>query len=313
MDVFVGGKDGIDFAKVKVPANISVTDERASANGIAGGSAVIGDAFDLITSKPVAGAKISVSREKAFDVWEQVASGVADASGHFVLHGVPNGSFGIIASANGYAPRVLGYGEFRGDTLKRFTAQLSPQESLAGIALDTDGKPVAGATVRADNVTSVDGRGYILPEHRQTTTDAKGHFELKDLPRGHTNLFAYGTHYQMLDVFKLHSIPEDDLTIHLTQTGTIKGRVLNKAGQPATHGNVSIEPPGPQRDRIGKWGASGNTNADGTFQFDNVPPGQYIVSAMATNPGPALKGKDLNAKTIIVKPGETTEVEVTGR
>jgi len=61
------------------------------------------------------------------------------------------------------------------------------------------------------------------------------------------------------------------------------------------------------------WGGSADTKPDGSFQFDNVPPGEYIVSAMATNPGPALQGKDPNAKTITVKAGQTTEVEVTGR
>jgi hypothetical protein len=313
IDVFVGGDSGIDFSKVNVPSGISVIDERASANGIKDGSAVVGDVFDLTTSKPVGGAKIAVSRQKGENVWEQVASGVADASGHFVLHAVPKGSFGIIACANGYAPRMLGYAEFRGDTLKRFTAQLSPEATLAGIAVDTDGRPVAGATVRADSVTSVDGRGYILPERRQTETDAQGHFLLRGLPRGHTQLFAYGKHYLMLEVLKLHSIPEENLTIHLTETGAIKGRVINRAGQPAAHGNVDIEPPGELRDRLGKWGASGDTNPDGTFQFENVPPGEYIVSAMATNPGPALQGKDPNAKTITVKAGQTTDVEVTGR
>src|SRR5205085_395551 len=96
---------------------------------------------------------------------------------------------------------------------------------------------------------------------------------------------------------------EPDHYCKLTATGTIKGRVIDKRGRPAAHGNVSIEPPGESRDRLGQWGGSANTQPDGSFQFDNVPPGEYVVSAVATNPGPALKGKDLNAKTIMVKAG----------
>jgi hypothetical protein len=148
---------------VKVPAGVSVTDERADANGFAGGSAIVGDVFDMVTSKPVAGAKISLAKQKAENEWEEVASGRANADGHFDLTAAPKGDFGVIASAAGYAPRMLGYVELRGNTLKRFTAQLAPAAMLAGTALDTEGKPIAGVTVRADGVTSVDGRGYILP------------------------------------------------------------------------------------------------------------------------------------------------------
>ncbi len=296
-----------------MPAGVSVSDERADANGFAGGSAVVGDVFDMTTSKPVAGAKIALARQKAENEWEEVARAAASADGHFELKGAPKGDFGVLASANGYAPRLLGYVELRGNTFKRFTSQLAPAATLAGIALDTEGKPIAGVTVRADGVTSVDGRGYILPQRCQTTTDASGKFELTGLPRGHVQLFAYANHYAGLDVLKIHSVPEDGLTIRLTATGDIKGRVLDKTGKPAQSGNVEIEPPGPMRDRIGKWGASGNTAPDGTFHFENVPPGQYIVTAMATNPGPAPQANDPSPKTITVKAGETTEVEVRGR
>lgn len=163
--------------------------------------------------------------------------------------------------------------------------------------------------MRADSL-GVDGRGYLLLDTRLTTSDAAGHYQLTGLPRGHGQLYAYGKSYLLLDVLKLRSIPSENLTLHMTAAGAIKGRVLSKFGKPATHGNVNIEPPG---EKIGKWGASGDTKADGSFAFDNVPLGQYIVTAMATNPGPALRGKDPNAKTITVKPGETTRVDVTGR
>lgn len=317
LDAFVsdgkGGK-GIDFAKVKVPAGVSVTDERADVAGFAGGSAVVGDVYAMTTSKPVAGAKIALAHEKVYRVWEEpAATATSDAAGHFELKGAPKGSFGVLASAPGYAQRLLGYVELRGDTLKRFAVQLSPAATLSGTALDTDNKPVVGATVRADSITSVDGRGYLPPEGAQTKTDDKGHFELTSLPRGHVQLYAYAEHYAPLDVLKIHSVPEDGLTIRLTATGAIKGRVLDKAGKPAQHGNVSIDADVPGRERIGKWGASGNTDADGSFHFENVPPGRYVVTAMATNPGPALQGKDPNAKVIMVKAGETAEVDVTGR
>jgi hypothetical protein len=310
LDVYAGDS-GINFSKAQVPAGVSVIDERADANGFAGGSAVVGDVFDMVTSRPVAGAKIALAKQKAENEWEEAASGTTNADGHFELKGAPKGGFGVLASADGYAPRMLGYIELRGNTFKHFTAQLAPAATLTGTAVDTEGKPIAGVTVRADAVTSVDGRGYILPQRRQTVTDDKGKFELTGLPRGHAQLFAYADHYAGLDGLKLHPVPEEDVVIRLTATGNVKGRVLDKSGKPASNGVVDINPPGKMR--IGQWGGSSSTGPDGTFHFENVTPGEYIVSAMATNPGPGIQGNDPNAKTITVKAGETSQVDVTGR
>jgi hypothetical protein len=74
-----------------------------------------------------------------------------------------------------------------------------------------------------------------------------------------------------------------------------------------------VEPPGKGRDHVGKWSGGSDTAVDGSFHFEDVPPGQYIISAMATNPGPAVDGSDPSAKTITVKAGETAVVELTGR
>jgi hypothetical protein len=311
IDVFVDKGGGIDFAKIKVPANLTVTDERADAAHIAGGSAVIGDVYDVSTSKPVAGATVAVQRTGAQGQWETLASGDADAAGHIQMTKVPAGSCRVIVTAKAYATRLLGYAEFRGNTLKRYTAELSTTAALRGTVADTDGKPVAGVNVRVDSIIGPDGRGYLLPDPLQATTNNQGEFELTRLPHGHAQIFAYGNHYQMLDVLKLYTIPEDHLELRLTATGTIKGRVLAKDGKPATTGNIEVEPEGGSK--LGSWGGSSNTKPDGSFVFENVPPGTYVLSAMATNPGPARQGRDPNLKKVVVKAGQTVEVDVTGR
>ena len=311
IDVFVDKGGGIDFAKIKVPTNLTVSDERADAAHIAGGSAVIGDVYDVSTSKPVAGATVSVQKTGAQGQWETLASGDTDAAGHVQMTKVPAGSCRVIVTAKEYATRFLGYAEFRRNTLKRYTVELSTAAVLRGTVADTDGKPVAGVNVRVDSVIGPDGRGYLLPDPLQATTNDKGAFELTGLPHGHAQIFAYGNHYQMLDVLKLYTVPEDHVELRLTATGTIKGKVLARDGKRATNGNVEVEPEGGAK--IGSWGGSSNTKADGSFVFDNVPPGTYVLSAIATNPGPALRGKDPNAKKVVVKAGQTVEVDVTGR
>jgi hypothetical protein len=266
--------------------------------------------YDMVTSKPIAGATILLAKAKPGVGPEDAVSAATDADGHFELRAAPRGSFSVIASTDGYAPRALGYVELRGNTFKRFISQLAPSVELTGKAVDSAGKPVAGATVRADDVVGIDGRGYILPSTSQANTNDKGEFTLTGLPRGYVRLYYYAKDYAGLDVLKVHSVPEVDLTIRLTATGTVKGRVLDKAGKPAASGNVSIEPAGKGRNGVGSWGGGCNIAADGSFKFENVPPDEYVVRAQTTTSGQA---QEKDRKTITVKAGETTEVEVTGR
>ena len=308
MDLFTG-KGGIDFSQVKVPNGVQITDERADANGFRDGSAVVGDAYDMTTSKPIPGAVVTIEATDINGKQSVVRSGTADAAGHFVLRAVPDGSDRLYIAANGYAPRLLGYAEFRGNTFKRFTTQLAPAAKLRGTVADTSGKPVPHAVVRVDSIIGPNGHGYVMPASVSGESDDKGVFELSGLPQGHAQLFASATGYAMLDVLKLQSIPDDHVAIRMTATGTVKVRVLMPNGKSATRGNVSIDTP----DRaLGSWGGSANTNPDGTFTFEGVPPGTYIISAMATNPGPAPSPKD-QKKTITVTAGQTIEVEITGR
>jgi hypothetical protein len=308
IDVFVGNR-GIDLARVKVPATVQVTDERADANGFADGSAIVGDAFDMTTSKPVAGAKVIIDSLDNTGKPALAFSGKADAGGHFVLRAIPSGNDRVWIAADGYAPRLLGYAGFHGNTFKRFTAQLAPLARVRGSVSDTDGKPIANATVRADSVIGPDGRGYISPQQITAQSDARGAFELNGLPQGHAQFFVSATSFALLDVLKLQSMPNDKIALRMTATGTVKVRVMNHEGKPASQGNVSIDAPGRA---LGSWGGSANTNADGTYTFDGVPPGTYIISAMATNPGPGPSPKD-EKKTIKVVAGETIEVEIVGR
>lgn len=310
IDVYVAGADGkgIDFKQIKVPAGITVTDERATAAGYPAdaGSVVRGDVYDMSTSKPIANAEVVVARHDNQGKTEQVA-GKADGQGHFELKNIPPGSYRVSVSADGYAPRMLGYVQLGSNALKQYTTHLVPPAKVRGTVIDTDGKPVAGVEVIASSIIAIDGRGYLLPDRPEATTDDKGAFELAGLPQGFLQLHGHHKTYFMLDILKPYAAPADDIVLRVTATGSVKGRVLRPDGKPAADANVSVNPPG---ERIGKWGGSTQVSPDGTFHFDGVPPGKYFVSA---NPGLAITGNDPAAKEIEVKTGQTVEVELTGR
>lgn len=308
LDIYIAGPGGkgIDLAQIKIPAGITVTDERATAAGYTAeaGSVIRGDAFDMLTSKPVPGTEIIVARQNQGQ-WEQVAAGRADNQGRFELKNIPPGSYRVTATSAGHAPRLLGYEQIGPNALKQYTVYFAPPATVSGVITDTDGKPVAGVKVRASSIMAINGRGYPMPNPPEATTDEKGTFQLTGLPQGFMQIHGHHKTHHLLDILKLHAAPADNIVLRATATGTIQGRILRPDGTPAANAHVSVNPPG---ERIGKWGGSTNVNPDGTFRFDNVPPGSYLIS---TNPSAAITDADPAARQIEVKPGQATEVQLT--
>jgi hypothetical protein len=165
--------------------------------------------------------------------------------------------------------------------------------------------------VRADGVTSIDGRGYEPAARAETTTDAKGKFTLSGLPKGNARLFAHAKNFAHVDPLAVQTLPSE-VTLRMTPTGDVRGKVLTPAGDPVAGppGSVSISLTPEGGDAIGKWSGSMNVNPDGTYVFEGVPPGKYVLS---TNPLLGRGGKDPNARLVEVKGGQTAQVDVTHR
>jgi hypothetical protein len=305
VNVFIGGGGAIEWDKVQVPKGIVVIDRRASAAGIkpGQGAVIAGNVFDMATGKPLADAKITVAQAKASGEHETIVAGQSDAQGRFKVEKVPAGTYRISVSAQGYASLVAGYEHLVADGyLALDDVELAPQATLSGSVKDDAGKPVSGATVRLDDTLGMDGQSYRLAAPAQATTDAEGRFEIRSVPAGYGRVvcFAKG-HYAPLD--ELRAVPAKDVSIRMSETGTIKGKVID-GKQGAGRIYVSVVPEG---ERIGKWGGGMLVKPDGTFQFDNVPPGTYFIS---TGPLVPNETPDVKAKKITLTGGQTVEVEL---
>jgi 5-hydroxyisourate hydrolase-like protein (transthyretin family) len=316
LDVYVGGGGGVDWAKVEVPAGVSVRDERAAAAPVSpvGGSVLHADIFDMASGKPVEGAQVTIARtlsKGAFAVYEKVAVAVSDATGRAEIAKIPAGTYRVTAGADGYATRVLGYERFGDRTFKRFTVELARSAVLRGRAADTDGKPLKGVKVYASSVMAMDGRGYGGHEELAAETDADGRFELKGLPVGFVQLGAWAQGYYFSDLFTIHDVPATNILLRLGGAGTIGISVYDKEGKALSQYEgheilVEVEPKGGSK--VGSWGGSAKVKDDGTFEFNNVPPGEYRITS---RPNPSSSNRQYAPEQMMtVAPGDRTNVKV---
>lgn len=315
LDVYIGGGQ-VDWAKVPVPKNVRVRDERASAAEVqpVGGAMVRVDVYDMATGKAVKDARVivaSVFQAGALIAYNKVAEGIADATGRAEIFKIPAGTCRVTAEADGYATRVAGNERFSERTFKKFTVELASSAAVRGAVMDSDGRPVQGVKVSPANVMAMDGRGYPLPKSPPSVTDSNGVFVLTNLPTGFTQFHIYEEGYYFGELFTIHDVPGTNVVLRLTSAGGLQVTVRDKEGQRLSRCegrpiNVSVEPV--EGSKVGSWGGGGTVKDDGTIEFKNMPPGQYRLNS---RPNPANSNRKYTPEQIItVKPDDPVVVKM---
>ena len=321
LDIFIHA-GGVDWSKIKVPANVRVKDERAAAAGVValGGAVVRADFYDMNTGKPVEGAHLTVARlaegqQNQAQNYEPVGDALSNAEGRALVEKIPAGNVRITATAAGYAPRSLGYDRFDSAAFRPFTVSLAKASALRGIVADANGQPVAGAMVRADSILAPDGRGYPPPDAPNSAavpTDAAGRFVLAALPAGFATLSVRAEGFYFGDLFALHDVPgTGEVRLILHRSCKVQVTVTDKSGRPlATFENapllVEIEPKAGSG--IGTWGGSAQVKPDGSYEFAGMPAGEYRVKS---HPNPSTTGRIYAPEQIVkVEPGASVPVTI---
>ncbi len=164
--------------------------------------------------------------------------------------------------------------------------------TVSGRVLDDDGEPVAGVTV---NVIDGDGTNtYMATRRPVATTGADGTYtSVAFLPRRHIVEFVPPAGSGLASTF--HGAPASSAATILTpvsgadltgidgvvgEPGSISGTITDPGGDPTpawvvlfpldVRAGVSVDPP----PRI--------SAPDGTYAFDDVPPGEWVVQASST-------------------------------
>jgi hypothetical protein len=301
-----GGGGKLVWEEIVVPEGIIVIDQRGKPGD---GPSFTGGVYDMNTGKAIEGATVTVSRGK--DVAEDVELPVTktDAAGRFVMKGFPEGACVAVVSHPGYATRTSsGYEPFRGSDTREVTLHLAKAAALSGVVRGSDGAPIAGVRVKARPVIARDGFGYPGSGGRRVETDAEGRFVIEGLPIGFAGLSAQKVRLSnTADITALYDVPnKEPVEFTMSGTGTVKGTLKAAEGKQVM---VSIDQ-AVGAGKVGSWGGSMNCQPDGSFEFKNVPPGDYLVGPSR---GHDLKAGDAGVKKITVKVGGTVTVEIVER
>jgi len=243
--------------------------------------------------KPVAGARVTYDGASS---WAQSGDQrydavITDASGSFRFPALPQGSFRFVARADGFAPGTSDIVTLDGQSEPALVVVTVPAgATLAGIVVDADGKPAAGARVQVQVKTD----GMRWGGARQVYTSDQGRFAMKNLPAKTVEAVALHERgsSESLEVALAAAAPAE-VTLELSNTGVIAGVVVDEAGEPIEGAQVSGWPSfGGRRGRRGpgRFGGSEElSDAGGRFVLRGLSEGTY--SLRASPPGSSGMGR----------------------
>jgi protocatechuate 3,4-dioxygenase beta subunit len=243
--------------------SLKAGDERTIEIRLLAGAAVLGRVTDRATGAALGGVRVSVagSTKKLC---------VTGPTGDYRLEGLPADLVSIQAGAEDYPLTRVGVRVPEGEREVRQDFTLLRGATASGIVTDSQGRPVGGATVGpalatgGKALTGADGRFTLtgLPVERSLTLDA--------VAKGYVTGRSKPLRSMSGEVF-------DGVTIVLSRGGSVVGRVLDHAGNPAAGATVRLVP-------LAREGGvsllpAATTGPDGQFTIDPVLPGDHRATA----------------------------------
>jgi RNA polymerase sigma factor (sigma-70 family) len=180
----------------------------------------------------------------------------------------------------------------------RFKGERPARHEIAGIVLDPAGRPVDGAIVHAQMKEEIERD----PLKAQTTTHADGRFRFEGLPdQPHLVTATQGE----LAAAVARDVPagQTDLTLRLVAGGSVRGVVRDAQSGKALNAFVALA----LSEDVARRAEDGfHSRAifspDGAFELRGLPPGNYLVNAMANGKLPC------DPQKVTVRAGETPSV-----
>ncbi len=234
--------------------------------------------------------------------------------GTFLMGGLREGDWTFTAVAEGY-PRSAEV-SLKLPSEERLALVINKPVRLAGLVVDPDGRPVAGAEVGkelegAEVFEAMQGRG----DWPVAKTDAEGKFVLEELTPGAGSVVAKKDGFAPSEPVAYELVEgeaKNDLRLVMRRGATLTGEVFGADGKPSGGCVIVIQMPTMQERRIT------NAASDGTFIEHGMTPGTWQVQAfpginsLQNESGEAIEQKTLLAalKMSTVELVDETEAHV---
>jgi protocatechuate 3,4-dioxygenase beta subunit len=251
--------------------------------------------------QPVARARVEANanvemNRSSWDVEGYRVETTTDARGHFRLTSVGHGLHNVRARAPGRGAA------WKGNVRPGSTVNLvlQPRASLTGIVADVDGRPVAGAVVRADQEAAFWGGSDT------EKTDHDGRFDLLGLEAGTYSLVADHPDFApaIVSGILVEEAGQADATLVLSRGFAVTGRLVGPEERPVLGRAVVQESADRPTPRSFAELLRAETGADGRFRIERVPAGSFVLGVLARGYAGRRVELDVSGRESVVDLGD---------
>lgn len=228
-------------------------------------------------------------------------------SGEFAIHGVPPGAHGVTISGANFVTRSFPAVEIKPDVETDMGAiTVGSGRRITGRVLREDGSAVPGASVTVSR--ALNGPGVVVgpsaaqaADMRQTVSQDDGTYSVGGLGIDSVNLGAeHAGDGRSSFVAVPPGTDEVKQDLVLKAAGALRGTITQQ-GQPASGALVLASARGAPA-----GGTGVTTGTDGSYVFEALTPGSYIVAVMLDAGG----GHNIKQGSAAVRPGEATRLDL---
>ncbi|MCF6137925.1 carboxypeptidase regulatory-like domain-containing protein [Pseudalkalibacillus berkeleyi] len=232
---------------------------------VANPASVTGTIINATTGLPITDLMIEVKIVDTFG--NVVTSTFTDLNGQYEVNNLMPGIYGILASAPNFQTNSASVKLLPGQ-LTNVNVTLTPEPgTIIGTITDTGGNPLSNVSI-----TIVDDTGFIVGT---VLTDTNGNYVFNGLAPGNYTITSIAAGFQSLSTGAIVQSNETTVVDQslVSNPGSISGTVSPVVEDTlitlSTSDGIPI--------------ASTLTNTNGNFQFNNLQPGQFILTASAPN------------------------------